>query len=249
MLPAYICVYELRYLGHGIGIPIPRPAYQTNNTVLGKDAYMQQFLRQQHSHQHLIFSRAISAKPIVLTDRTQMQEFYDFAETENPGHFTPDLPAAADYYNTNIHQSQLMYGSLWLIKATGNRITCKRQTPVAICLRAVCLMALLVGVTRTVLLLFWVHPWTRKIIYKGLSMDYLNRVMGTNSSNSSNSICNYTWVGVFFCENYSTSNSVVPPLNTGLMIAFHKKSFPSLGSNDTDFIKGQLNHILRDNYN
>ncbi|EPB86060.1 hypothetical protein HMPREF1544_07136 [Mucor circinelloides 1006PhL] len=99
--------------GPGIGIPIPRPAYQTNNIVLRKDAYMQ----------------AISAKPIVLTDRTQMQEFYDFAETENPGHFTPDLPAAADYYNKNIHQSQLVYGSLWLIKATGNRIICKRQTP------------------------------------------------------------------------------------------------------------------------
>ncbi|RCH85860.1 hypothetical protein CU098_006010 [Rhizopus stolonifer] len=62
---------------------------------------------------------AISAKPIVLTDRTQIQEFYGFSETENPGHFTPDLLAAADYYNKNIHQSQLMYGSRWLIKATG----------------------------------------------------------------------------------------------------------------------------------
>lgn len=141
-----------------------------------------------------------------------MQEFYDFAETENPGHFTPDLPAAADYYNKNIYQSQLMYGSLWLIKATGNRITCKRQTPVAICLRAICFMTLVIGVARTVLLLFWVHPWTRKNIYKRLSMDYLSRVMGTNS----NSTCNYTWIGVFFYENYSTSNSVMPPLNTGV---------------------------------
>lgn len=128
---------------------------------------MQQFLHQHHSHQRLIFSRAISAKPIVLADRTQMQEFYDFAETENPGNFTPDLLAAADYYNKNIHQSQLMYGSLCLIKATGNQIICKRQTPVTICLRAICFMTLLIGVTRTMLLLFWVHSWTKKKHIKG----------------------------------------------------------------------------------
>lgn len=169
----------------------------------------------------------------------------NFAETARPWKpYSQSVPAAVDYYNTNRYQSQLLFGSLWLNKATGNSTYLEQANAYYDMFRS----ELFYGITD------WSDQTGAALVlgaslnatkYKQAAIDYLDRVLDTTSEDR---ICNYTYGGLFYCQGYSYSNSVMPPLNTALLIGFMKKAFPETGANYTDFIRNQMNYILGENH-
>ncbi|GAN02094.1 glycoside hydrolase family 9 protein [Mucor ambiguus] len=231
------------YWGPDTGIPLPRPSYKIDSSAPGTDAAA-------------LTSAALSSASYLfknyLNDTTYADELLahavslmDFAETAKPWKpYSQSVPAAVDYYNTNKYQSQLLFGSLWLNKATGNNTYLEKANAYHDMFRN----ELFYGITD------WSDQTGAALVlgaslnatkYKQTAIDYLDRVLDTTSQDS---ICNYTYGGLFYCQGYSYSNSVMPPLNTALLIGFMKKSFPETGSNYTDFIKNQMNYILGNNH-
>jgi endoglucanase len=170
----------------------------------------------------------------------------EFAETAKP--WTPysqSVSASVDYYNTNRYQSQLIYGCLWLNKATGNSTYLEKANSYYDIFRS----EMFYGITD------WSDQTGAAFIlgveldrekYEKPATDYLNQILDTSGSETS--ICNYTYGGLFYCKGYSTANSVMPPLNTALLIALLNNTSPDLASNHTDFIHNQMNYILGANH-
>lgn len=169
----------------------------------------------------------------------------NFADTARPWKpYSQSVPAAVDYYNTNRYESQLLFGSLWLNKATGNRTYLDQANAYYDMFQS----ELFYGITD------WSDQTGAALVlgaslnaakYKQAATDYLDRVLDTTSEDR---ICNYTYGGLFYCQGYSYSNSVMPPLNTALLVGFMKKAFPETGTNYTDFIRNQMNYILGENH-
>jgi endoglucanase len=226
-------------VGPDTGIPLPRPSYMVNSSSPGTDAAA-------------LTSAALSSASYLFRNQFNDTEYADlllshavslmeFAETAKP--WTPysqSVPAAVDYYNTNRYQSQLIYGSLWLNKATGNDTYLEKANSYYDLFRS----ELFYGITD------W-SDQTGAALVLGVELDrekyeepatnYLNQILDTNNETS---ICNYTYGELFYCKGYSAANSVMPPLNTALLVALLNSSSPDLAANHTGFIQKQMNYIL-----
>lgn len=232
------------YWGPDTGIPLPRPSFMVNNSAPGTDAAA-------------LTSAALSSASILFREHFNDSQYADlllshayvlqnFAETAQPYQpYSIAVPAAAKYYNTNTYKSQLVYGNLWLYKASKNSTYLRRANELYDQYNT----SLVLGV------MDWSDPTGATLVlgatldsekYRDTAMNYFDRVIGT--SNTSSRLCNYTEGGLLYCKGYSDHNSVMPPLNMGMLIAVMKKSFPSLvGSSYTNFIQKQLNYLLGEN--
>ncbi|CAO3640679.1 unnamed protein product [Mucor fragilis] len=231
------------YWGPDTGIPLPRPSYMINSSAPGTDAAA--LTSAALSSASYLFKNYLNDTAYADELLSHAVSLMDFAETAKPWKpYSQSVPAAVDYYNTNRYQSQLLFGSLWLNKATGNNTYLEKANAYYDMFRS----ELFYGITD------WSDQTGAALVlgatlnatkYKQPATDYLDRVLDTSSEDS---ICNYTYGGLFYCQGYSYSNSVMPPLNTALLIGFLKKSFPETGTNYTDFITNQVNYILGNNH-
>ncbi|KAI9253267.1 Six-hairpin glycosidase-like protein [Helicostylum pulchrum] len=228
------------YWGPDTGIPLPRPSFMINSSSPGTDAAA-------------LASAALSSASYLFRNQFNDTEYADtllshaydlltFAETAKPWRaYSVSVPAAVDYYNTNTFQSQLIYGNMWLYKATENVTYLERANAHYDAFNS----TLVYGV------MDWSDPTGAMLIlgatldadkYQARAMRYLDTVLDTTQNSS---ICKYTDGGLFYCKGYSTSNSVMPPLNMGFLVAIMKKAFPNLlNGSYTSFIQRQIDYIL-----
>ena len=175
------------------------------------------------------------------------QSLQNFAETALPYQaYSVAVPASNNYYRTNTFKSQLIYGNMWLYKATGNTTYMEKANAFYDQYNA----SLVLGV------MDWSDPTGAMLIlgatldtekYGTLAMNYLDRVMDTSNENTR--MCNYTYNGLFYCKGYSSNNSCMPPLNMSMLIAVMRKNLSKLiGSKYTNFIQSQLDYLLGKNH-
>lgn len=182
---------------------------------------------------------------LLLSHATSLQNFAETATPYQP--YTKAVPAAINYYNTNKFEGQLIYSNMWLYKATRNTTYLDRANEFYNRYNS----SLVLGV------MDWSDPTGAMLIlgatldeekYRDKAKQYLDRVLDTSGNNDKYKLCKYTPGGLLYCKGYSDNNSVMPPLNMGMLIAVMKKAYPSLiGSTYTDFIQKQLNYLLGEN--
>ncbi|CAO3631798.1 unnamed protein product [Cunninghamella blakesleeana] len=174
------------------------------------------------------------------------QSVYALAETKPFQVYSNSVPAADGLYQTNNFTGQLVYGALWLYKATGNTTYRDKASNYydTFTLGAV-----------PVSPMDWSDP-TGSVHILGVEVDQSNTKYTTNAkkwldtmiSGSNGSPCTYTNGGLLWCEGYSNSNSMVPLQDTSLLALLYSRLDPSNSQKYVDFATKQLNYMLGDNY-
>jgi endoglucanase len=172
---------------------------------------------------------------------------FSFAETAKPWqtYSNTSVPEAADYYSTSRYQNQMLYGCLWMYKATGNDSYLDKVDyyfdlfqdelyPTIMDWSDQTGAALVLGAS--------LNDTTLK--FRNASLNYFDTLLDTSRDDSA---CTYTHGGLFWCDGNSDSNSVLPPLNTALLMALFQESYTKMATNYTEFIRDQLGYILGDN--
>ncbi|KAI9301462.1 Six-hairpin glycosidase-like protein, partial [Cunninghamella echinulata] len=233
------------YWGPDTNIPTPRPSFAINNTATGTDvaamtaaalastSYLMRTLANDSTYADTLISAA--------------QSVYNLAETKPFQVYTNSVPAADNLYQTSNFTSQLVYGALWLYKATGNTTYRDKASQYydQFTLSAV-----------PVAPMDWSDA-TGAVHILGAEVDSSNTKYTTNAKkwldvminggSQKNNPCTYTNGGLFWCDGYSDSNSMVPLQDTALLALLYSR----LDSNSKQYIQfatKQIDYMLGDNY-
>ncbi|CAO3594135.1 unnamed protein product [Absidia cylindrospora] len=234
------------YWGPDTGIPTPRPSYAITNTATGTDvAAMTAAALASASY---FFRQMGNDTTYATTLLNAAQSVFALAEQQPFQTYTKSVPEADDLYQTNKYTSQLVYGALWIYKASGNtsyrdkashyydqfNMASVSVTPMdwADCSGAMYILGAQVDDTNTK--------------YATAANHWLDTM--TDPSSSSSSPCMLTKGGMLWCDGYSDSNSLVPLQDTALLALLYSRLRPSKSKQYTDFATKQTEYMLGNNY-
>ncbi|KAI8887566.1 glycoside hydrolase family 9 protein [Backusella circina FSU 941] len=233
------------YWGPDTDVAYPRPSYMINSTAPGTDVAA--LTSAALSSASYLFRHKFNDANYANELLHHAKDLFNFAETATPWqtYSNTSVPEAADYYSTNRYHNQLLYGCLWMFKATGNSSYLEKSDyyfdlfqdelyPTIMDWSDQTGAALILGAS--------LNDTTSK--FKNASLNYFDSLLDTSSNDS---VCTYTYGGLFWCDGNSNSNSVLPPLNTALLMALFQESYPEVLTNYTEFIRDQLGYLLGDN--
>ncbi|KAI9252301.1 Six-hairpin glycosidase-like protein [Phascolomyces articulosus] len=227
------------YWGPDTGIPTPRPSYMVNESSPGTDAAA-------------LAAAACASSSMVLrrvdedyanTLVSHAESLYSFAESTTPWRvYSDSVEAAQDYYATYDYSSQLVYGALWLYRATNN--TMYRD-------KASNYFDQFSLSTKRITIMDW-HDQTGGVFvlgaaldnantdkYKDAAEDYINTIINSGSGGP----CSYTPGGLLWCGSQSGWSSLVIANNMAFLAAMFSHTVDDT-SEYKEFAHAQLDYVL-----
>ncbi|KAI8393647.1 Six-hairpin glycosidase-like protein [Radiomyces spectabilis] len=232
------------YWGPDTHIPTPRPSYMVNQSVPGTDAAAltaAAFASASHLYRHYLNDSKYA-------DRLQShaESVYNFADTAKPwAAYTNSIPAIADYYNTNDYKNQLVYGALWLYRATGNttyrdkasdyfdRFQLDKSSPTVMDWSDQTGAVYVLGSQAD----------SGNSKYKNAAQKYIDTMIHP----SKGSPCDFTKGGLLWCDGASDANSLVPAQDIALLALIYSRVDSSKRDDYTSFATNQVNYLLGQN--
>lgn len=175
---------------------------------------------------------------------TAAQSVYNLAEAQPFQIYTKSVSAAAGLYQTNSFASQLVYGALWLYKATGNTTYRDKASHYYDQFK-------LDSVSVTPM--DWSDA-TGAVHVLGTQLDTAKyataakKWLDTITTSSSGSPCTFTRGGMLWCNGYSKSNAMVPLQDTSLLALLYSRQDPSNSKQYVEFAAKQIDYMLGGNY-
>lgn len=232
----------LHVLGPDTDIPTPRPSYAITTKATGTDvAGMTAAALASTSYLYATLANDTNYASAL---STAAQSVYNLAETQPFQVYTKSVSAAAGLYQTNSFASQLVYGALWLYKATGN--TTYRD-------KAANYYDQFKLGSVSVTPMDWSDA-TGAVHVLGAQLDPTKYAAGakkwldTMTSSSSGSPCTFTRGGMLWCNGYSNSNAMVPLQDTALLALLYSRHNPSTSEQYVKFASKQIDYMLGGNY-
>lgn len=230
--------------GPDTNIPTPRPSYSISSDNPGTD--IAALTAAALASASYLFRNQLNDTNYADQLIGHAQSIYNFAETAKPWQtYTTAVPAAKDFYDAPTYTSQLVYGALWLYKATGNttyrdkasnyfdQFKLGQQTPDIMdwsdATGSVYVLGAEVDASNTK--------------YKTAAINYLDTIIHGN-----NGPCSYTNGGLLWCGDDSTSNSLVPVQDTSLLALLYSRVDSSKSDDYTSFAVSQIEYMLGNNY-
>lgn len=228
--------------GPDTGIPTPRPSYSISSDAPGTDAAA--LTAAAFASASYLFRNQLNDSNYADELLSHAESVYAFAESATPWQtYATAVTAAKGLYETNTYTNQLVYGALWLYRATGNTTYRDKassyfdqfnlgSTPVVVMdwsdqTGAVFVLGAELDSSNTK--------------YKNAAINYLDTIIhGSNP-------CTYTSGGLLWCGGASTSNSLVPPQDTALLALLYSKIDSSKADDYTSFALSQLDYLLGNN--
>ncbi|KAI9489430.1 Six-hairpin glycosidase-like protein [Zychaea mexicana] len=230
------------YWGPDSGIPTPRPSFMIDESSPGTDAAA-------------LTAAAFASSSLLLraTDEdyantllSHAERLYTFAESATPWQvYSDSVEASQDYYGTSTYSSQLVYGALWLYRATNNTMYRDKASNFfdQFSLR-----------TKQITILDW-HDQTGAMYvlgaavddsgtdkYKDAAEDYISTIINDRSGGP----CSYTIGGLLWCGSQSEWSSLVIANNMAFLAAMFSHTVDETSEYD-EFARAQLNYVLGDN--
>lgn len=230
------------YWGPDTNIPTPRPSYMVNDTAPGTDVAA--LGAAAFASAAYLFQTRFNDSAYAATLVQHGMSLYNFAETAQPQQpYTKSIPAIADFYATNTVQNQLVWGALWLYRATGNQTYLTKAsnyfdqfnlsnveiTPMDWSDQSGGVFVLGSMLDNT----------TDK--YKKAAERYLDAMTQGQSP------CSFTGGGLLWCGQSSASNSLVPAQDTALLALLYSPINSDKGKDYSKFALGQINYMLGNN--
>ncbi|KAI8089409.1 Six-hairpin glycosidase-like protein [Halteromyces radiatus] len=233
------------YWGPDTGIPTPRPSYFINNTATGTDvAAMTAAALASASY---LFANLANDTNYANQLSSAAQSVFALAETQPFHVYTDSVPAADGLYQTNTYMPQLVYGALWMYKATGNSTYRDKASNY--------FDQFSLGAS-TVSPMDWSDP-TGAVYVLGAELDNSNTKYATaakrwldtmTNPSAPKAPCVFTNGGMLWCDGYSNSNSMVPLQDTSLLALLYSRLDSSKSQQYTDFATKQIDYMLGNNY-
>ncbi|KAI8060596.1 Six-hairpin glycosidase-like protein [Gongronella butleri] len=230
------------YWGPDTNIPTPRPSFAINNTATGTDVAA--MVAASLASAGYLFQNLANDTNYASQLTSAAQSVYTLAEKQPWQVYTNSVPAAADLYQTNSYTSQLVYGALWLYKATGNTTYRDKASNYFDMFK---LGSVPVGP------MDWSDA-TGAVYVLGAEVDPSNTKYATAAKNWLDTItngkgpCSFTNGGMLWCKGYSDSNSMVPVQDTTFLAILYSQIDASKAQAYTSFAQNQINYMLGDNY-
>ncbi|ORZ24128.1 Six-hairpin glycosidase-like protein [Absidia repens] len=227
------------YWGPDTGIPTPRPSYAITNTATGTDvaAMTAAALASASS----FFRQMGNDTTYATTLLNAAQSVFALAETQPFQTYTKAVPEADNLYQTNKYSSQLVYGALWLYKASGNSDYRGKASHYYDQFN--------LGETRSVIPMDWADcSGAVSILVYHAATRWLDTMIDPSSSSASSSPCMFTKGGMLWCDGYSDSNSMVPLQDTALLALLYSRLHPPKSKQYTEFATKQIEYMLGNNY-
>ncbi|KAG2174774.1 hypothetical protein INT43_005836 [Umbelopsis isabellina] len=230
------------YWGPDTNIPTPRPSYMINNTSPGTDVAAVGAAA--FASASYLFRNRLNDSNYADTLTSHAISLYNFAETASPQQpYTTSIPAIAEFYQTNTIQNQLVWGALWLYRATGNQTYLTKASKYfdQFNLSSVDITPMDwsdqsggVFVLGSML-----DNSTQK--YRAAAERYLDTLTQGQGP------CSFTGGGLLWCGQSSASNSLIPAQDTALLALLYSGLNSDKGSGYTKFALGQIDYLLGNN--
>ncbi|KAI7854298.1 Six-hairpin glycosidase-like protein [Circinella umbellata] len=229
------------YWGPDTNIPTPRPSYKITADAPGTD--IAALTAAAFAASSYLFRNQLNDTNYADVLQSHAESLYNFAETATPFQlYTESVSASKEYYEATAYANQLVFGALWLYRATGNTHYRDKassyfdqfklsSTPITVMdwsdqTGAVYVLGTALDSSNTK--------------YKDAAKKYLDAIaLGKNGP------CSFTNGGLLWCGDESDVNSLVPVQNTALLALLYDKI--TSGTDYTDFATGQIKYILGDN--
>ncbi|KAH8553928.1 Six-hairpin glycosidase-like protein [Umbelopsis sp. PMI_123] len=230
------------YWGPDTDIPTPRPSYMINSTAPGTDVAAVGAAA--FASASYLFRNKFNDSNYADTLVQHGISLFEFAETATPQQpYTTTIPAIAEFYQTQTFQNQLVWGALWLYRATGNQTYLTKAsnyfdqfnlgkadiTPMDWSDQSggVFVLGSMLDTT------------TQK--YKVAAERFLDTLTQGKSP------CGFTGGGLLWCGQSSNSNSLVPAQDTALLALLYSPINSDKGQGYINFALGQINYMLGNN--
>ncbi|KAI8339118.1 Six-hairpin glycosidase-like protein [Chlamydoabsidia padenii] len=232
------------YWGPDTDIPNPRPSYAITTKETGTDvAAMTAAALASASY---LFRNLMNDTDYATTLTNAAQSIYTLAETQPFQIYTKSVSAAVGLYQTSNYASQLVYGALWLYKATNNTIYRDKAAQYYDQYK-------LGSSSSSVTPMDWSDA-TGAVHVLGASIDSTRytsaakKWLDTMTFSGSSSPCTFTSGGMLWCDGYSNSNAMVPVQDTALLALLYSKLDPASSKHYVDFATKQIDYMLGGNY-
>lgn len=230
------------YWGPDTNIPTPRPSYMINNTSPGTDVAAVGAAA--FASASYLFRNRFNDSNYADTLTSHAISLYNFAETANPQQpYTTSIPAIAEFYQTNTVQNQLVWGALWLYRATGNQTYLTKASSYF---------------DRFNLGSVDITPmdWSDQsggVFVLGSMLDNSTQKYRTAAERYLDTLtqgqgpCSFTGGGLLWCGQSSASNSLIPAQDTALLALLYSGLNSDKGTGYTKFALGQIDYLLGNN--
>jgi endoglucanase len=230
------------YWGPDTNIPTPRPSYMINSTAPGTDVAAVGAAA--FASASYLFKNKFNDSAYADTLLQHGISLFDFAETAQPQQpYTTSIPAIAEFYQTNTVQNQLVWGALWLYRATGNQTYLTKASNYFDQFKLGSLDITPMDWSDqsggVFVLGSMLDTTTDK--YKVAAERYLDAMTQGKSP------CSFTGGGLLWCGQSSASNSLIPAQDTALLALLYSPMNSGKGTGYVNFALGQINYMLGNN--
>ncbi|KAI9289108.1 Six-hairpin glycosidase-like protein [Umbelopsis sp. AD052] len=230
------------YWGPDTNIPTPRPSYMVNSTSPGTDVAA--LGAAAFASASYLFRNRFNDSAYADTLMQHGISLFEFAETAQPQQpYTTSIPAIAEFYQTNTVQNQLVWGALWLYRATGNQTYLTKASNYFDQFKLGSLDITPMDWSDqsggVFVLGSMLDTTTNK--YKVAAERYLDTLTQGKSP------CSFTGGGLLWCGQSSASNSLIPAQDTALLALLYSPLNSDKGSGYVKFALGQIDYMLGNN--
>ncbi|KAI8381538.1 Six-hairpin glycosidase-like protein [Radiomyces spectabilis] len=228
------------YWGPDTGIPRSRPSYMVNATAPGTDAAG--LTAAALAASSFLFRTRFNDTAYANTLLEKAISVYNFALSASPWQIaSKGAPATSEFYSSNTYDNQLIYGTLWLYRATGNTTYRDRASHYFDVFN--------VSRVPNVVMDWSNHAGSLYVLgatidntttkYRDAARRYLDNIIDRHLQP-----CSYTDGGLLWCDRQSVSNSLIPAQNMALLALLHSKIDDLRSKIYTDFAISQINYVL-----
>ncbi|KAI7879812.1 glycoside hydrolase [Lichtheimia hyalospora FSU 10163] len=234
------------YWGPDTGIATPRPSYYVDYDNPGTDAAA--LTAAAFASVSLVFRDSDSNYTDTLVSHAKT--VYEFAEAGTPWQVYSDAVTEADeYYGMGNYTSQLVYGALWLYRATGDtkyRDKASRYyDQFQLASTRIAIMDWSDATGSVYVLGAAIDNTTTK--YNEAAAKYLDTLIPNDDSSNSDDPCTYTDGGLLWCGSASSSNSLVPANDIAFLSVMYDHTVNGQVGKYTQFAMKQLDYVLGNN--
>lgn len=229
--------------GPDTGIPTPRPSYMVNSSAPGTDVAA--LTAAALASSSYLFRNQLNDSDYADQLQSHAESLFQFAETATPWQvYTEAVPAAEEYYATGNYTSQLVYGALWLYKATGNSTYRDKASSY--------FDQFNLSNMKSIAVMDW-SDQTGAVYVLGAELDSSNTKYKTAAVQYLDTIihggnpCSYTNGGLLWCGGASDDNSLVPAQDMALLALLYSRLDSSKSSDYTQFAVSQIEYMLGKN--
>ncbi|KAI8147607.1 Six-hairpin glycosidase-like protein [Fennellomyces sp. T-0311] len=229
------------YWGPDTGIPSDRPSYKITSDAPGTD--IAALTAAAFAATSYLFRNQLNDTDYADTLQSHAESLYGFAESAQPYQvYTQAVAASQGYYETSTYSNQLVYGALWLYRATGNTQYRDKASQYfdqyQIGSSKITVMDWSDQTGAVYVLGALIDNGNSK--YKDAATSYLNTIINGDSP------CSYTNGGLLWCGGASDSNSLVPAQDIALLALLYGR-VQNPAADYTDFAESQIKYMLGNN--